>query len=211
MYIDYENRILNCAAELFSTWGIVSVTMDDIAHKVGASKKTIYDSFHSKEEMLTIIINKFIEEQRRRYADINNSVNAIEELLMLFKHFQDLFDCLHPKIVFEIQKYYPEIWAKLQSHKNNELLEKIKSNLERGIREGLYQPDIDINFIAKLKLNELEFAYNPSQFPHEKYTTWKITEQLLKIFLFGTATSVAHKKFLLKISTDLQFGASAAD
>lgn len=203
MHIDYGDRILNCAADLFRARGIVSVTVDDIAHKAGISKRTLYESFKSKEELLTTITNKFINEQRKSYEDIVRAGNAIEELLMLFKHFQDLFDNLHPKIIFEIQKYYPEIWGLLLIHKDNELLDKIRANLSRGIREGIYQSDIDIDLIAKLRLDEIELAYNSSHFPHEKYNMRKITEQLLKIFLFGTATSTAHKKYLSKFDDKL--------
>ncbi len=195
---DYGNKILNAASELFRSRGLASVTMDDIAHKLGVSKKTIYETYKSKDEIVSSIAKIFITEQRKRYVDMATASNAIEELLLLFKHLQDLFESLHPKITHEIQKYYPDIWAMILTHKNDELLEKIVRNLIRGIQKGHYQPDIDVDFTAKLILQQIELAYNSFHFPYAKYPINKVTEQLLKFYLFGIVTTNAHKKYLSK-------------
>jgi AcrR family transcriptional regulator len=198
MEIDYGNKILNAAIELFKSRGIVSVTMDDIAHKVGASKRTIYQTFRSKDEIISAIATIFFENQKKSYEDIRNAGNAIEELFLLLIHFQDLFETLHPRILYEIQKYYPDIWTMTLQHKNDNLLERVKQNLMRGIREKLYRADIDIEFTAKLRLEQIELAYNPFHFPQSKYPPNKVTEQLVSLYVFGLVTTEAHKKYLKK-------------
>jgi AcrR family transcriptional regulator len=198
MEVDYENRILDAAKEMFQQRGIAGVTMDDVSHKAGISKKTIYEFYRSKDEIIRILATRFIKKQKKSYQDLEKASNAIEELLMLFQHFQILFDSLHPKAVYEIQKYYPEIWSIIRTHKTADLLKKIKRNLVRGIGEKLYQEGIDIDFVAKLRLQEIEIAYDPFYFSHEEYPINKITEQLFKLFLFGVVTSEVHNKYFEK-------------
>lgn len=198
MEIDYGNKILNTASEIFKKLGIVSVTMDDIAHKMGTSKRTIYQTFKSKDEIVTAIATIFFEAQKKSYEDIRNAGNAIEELFLLLIHFQDLFETLHPRILYEIQKYYPAIWAMILQHKKDNLHERIKQNLIRGINETLYRADIDIEFTAKLRLEQIELAYNPFHFPQSKFPLKKVTEQLVSLYVFGLVTTEAHKKYLKK-------------
>ena len=83
-------------------------------------------------------------------------------------------------------------------HKNDNLLERVKQNLMRGIREKLYRADIDIEFTAKLRLEQIELAYNPFHFPQSKYPPNKVTEQLVSLYVFGLVTTEAHKKYLKK-------------
>jgi len=190
--------ILNAADQLFKSRGIVSVTMDDIAHKMGASKKTIYQTYKSKDEIVTTLAKKFFQEQKEKYADMENASNALEELLLLLKHYQDLFEILQPRLIHEIQKYYPDIWTMTLKHKNDNLLERVKQNLVRGIKEKLYRDDIDVDFIAKLRATEIELAFNDYIFPKSHFPTFKIAEQLLKLYLFGIVNPETHKKYVRK-------------
>lgn len=193
-----NDNILNAADQLFKSRGIVSVTMDDIAHKMGASKKTIYQTYKSKDEIVTTLAKKFFQEQKEKYADMENASSALEELLLLLKHYQDLFEILQPRLIHEIQKYYPDIWTMTLKHKNDNLLERVKQNLVRGIKEKLYRDDIDVDFIAKLRATEIELAFNDYIFPNSHFPTFKIAEQLLKLYLFGIVNPETHKKYVRK-------------
>lgn len=197
----YDNKILSAADELFRNRGIVSVTMEDIAHKMGTSKKTIYQTYKSKDEIIATLAKKFFQEQKEKYADMKNASSAIEELLLLLKHYQDLFETLQPRLIHEIQKYYPDIWTMILKHKNDNLLERVKQNLVRGIKEKLYRDDIDVDFIAKLRATEIELAFNNYIFPNSHFPITKKAEQLLKLYFFGIVTSETHKYYVRKFQS----------
>lgn len=193
-----NDNILNVADQLFKSRGIVSVTMDDIAHKMGISKKTIYQTYKSKDEIVSTLAKKFFQEQKEKYANMKNASSALEELLLLLKYLQDLFEILQPRLIHEIQKYYPDIWTMTLKNKNENLLERVKQNLVRGIKEKLYRDDIDVDFIAKIRAAEIELAFNDYIFPKSHFPKSKIAEQLLNLYLFGIVNIETHKKYVHK-------------
>jgi hypothetical protein len=132
---------------------------------------------------------------------MKNASSAIEELLLLLKHYQDLFETLQPRLIHEIQKYYPDIWTMILKHKNDNLLERVKQNLVRGIKEKLYRDDIDVDFIAKLRATEIELAFNNYIFPNSHFPITKKAEQLLKLYFFGIVTSETHKYYVRKFQS----------
>jgi TetR/AcrR family transcriptional regulator, cholesterol catabolism regulator len=72
----------------------------------------------------------------------------------------------------------------------------IKSNLERGIEEGLYRPEIHIDIIAKLRLEGVMAAFNQELFPTNKYNLATLNQEIMEHFLFGVSSLKGHKLIL---------------
>jgi len=186
MKTDYGDNILNVSAELFKKNGLHSTTMDDIAHEMRISKKTIYKKYRSKKEILSNIASIFFMNYEKRYENLKGAKNAVKELLLLLQYLTDFFSYLHPRIIFDIKKYYPEIWKMFLKHSDNVILENIKQNLKRGIEEGVFRKEININLVAKLTVEQIQLAFDPTLFPHDQYPLNETLQQLLKMYLFGT-------------------------
>ncbi|WP_281227088.1 TetR/AcrR family transcriptional regulator [Flavobacterium aquiphilum] len=141
-----KDKIISKATELFLKLGFKSVTMDDIATEMCISKKTIYKFFCNKEILIeesTEMVHKAIHESMDTIAAKNH--NAIEENFEIKKMFKEMFKSGENSPAYQLRKHYPEIYNKVISRELNECNSAFKNNIEKGIREGLYRKNLDID------------------------------------------------------------------
>ena len=189
-----KERILQKAHELFLRYGVRSVSMDDIAAQLGMSKKTVYQFYADKEELVDASLSSFLENNRKQcLADRQKAENAIHEVLLAFNMMQEMFTNMNPSIVFDLEKYHPAVSKKIQHHKQVFMYQVVKQNLERGIKEELYRPDINVDVLTKFRIESMMLAFNPEVFPNNRTHFVSIQEQILEHFLYGLATIKGHK------------------
>jgi AcrR family transcriptional regulator len=140
-----KEKIISKATELFLKLGFKSVTMDDIAGEMCISKKTIYKYFCNKELLIaetTEMVHKAIHQSIDAIVAKNH--NAIEENFEIRKMFKEMFKAGDTSPAFQLKKHYPEIYNKVMSQEINECNTVFKQNIEKGIQQGLYREDIQI-------------------------------------------------------------------
>ena len=110
-----EEQILKSVAGLYQRYGIKSVTMDDVATHLGISKKTLYQYFRDKEDLVRKV-TLADKEQRHFILQAVQSVerNAIEELFEVYKILKAMFRQENPAILYDLRKYYPELYMELR-------------------------------------------------------------------------------------------------
>lgn len=144
-----EKEIIDKAAELFLNLGIKSLTMTDIASRLGISKKTLYTVVSDKKDLVNKVIESKIAENNCEIdAACQKANNAIEELIEFSKIANDKIKIVHPSIFFDLQKFHPKAWATFEKFENCTMKELTKNNLERGKKEGLYRKDLNTDVIA---------------------------------------------------------------
>lgn len=189
LIMEAKERILLKSHELFNRYGIRSVSMDDIAAQLGMSKKTVYQYYTDKDELVNAVFTAVIEENRtycgqdRQLAD-----NAIHEVFLAFDRLIDMFTNMNPSILFDMEKYHPSMFKKYREFKNGFIYGMIKSNLERGIDEGLYRSDIDIDILTRFRIHCIMLSCNSDVFPSNHNQVAQIEMQILEHFLYGLAT-----------------------
>lgn len=192
--IDVKDRILLEAARLFARNGIKSVSMDDIAQHLGVSKKTIYKWFQNKDEIVhSALQNQLSQVENDCECAMVEAENAVEELFQVMAVNKKVLSEIHPSIFYDLQKYHPSSWQLWLAHRNSFILSKIVSNLERGIREGLYRQDLDIELMARLRLALIDLAFSPDLFPPEQFHPERVQSAFFEHFLLGIATLKGHK------------------
>jgi TetR/AcrR family transcriptional regulator, cholesterol catabolism regulator len=187
--METAQRIISKTHELFMRYGIRSVSMDDIAYHLGMSKKTIYQYFADKDALVDGVLE--IEIQRNhRQCELHkqNKENAIHEIFMAIDDMQDMLKQLNTSIVHDIQKYHPKSFQKLNEHKQEFFYKIIKDNLECGIQEGLYRPEIQVDILAKFHIESIFVVMNGEVFPTSKYSIPKVSQEVLENFLYGIAS-----------------------
>lgn len=168
--------------------------MDDIAKHLGMSKKTIYQFFSDKGDVVKSLLEKELVCNECEFKDIaGKSSNSIEEILQMMKHMQLMFSKMNPNLFYDLQKYHPESWQLFRSFKEKFIMEQVERNLIRGIEEGFYRKDINIKVIAKLRIEEVELAMSPHAFPPDKFQIADVQTSLLDHFLHGIVTIKGHK------------------
>lgn len=184
-----KERIMENALRMFRLYGIKSVTMFDISKETGVSKKTVYEHFEDKEDLvlegMKFVLNSHIE----HFQDFRqNSANAIEELIKELEYMEMMGKTVNPVMLYEIQKYHPAIWRRIEEFKKDYVLQGITENLQRGIEEGLYRNDLNMNIISRMRQLQLETVFDPEQYPVMQFDMHEVMEQLTKHFILGVAT-----------------------
>lgn len=144
--ITIEDRIVAKALDLYLKYGIKSVTMGDLSRELGISKKTLYLYFENKEDLVKKVVDYQHDAEYTKIRKIRKaSKNAVEELFRISRLNADLLRRMSPSTMYDLKKYYNEIWQERQSYKWNILYDSISKNLKWGIEEGLYRDDLNIN------------------------------------------------------------------
>ncbi|WP_026764703.1 MULTISPECIES: TetR/AcrR family transcriptional regulator [Sediminibacterium] len=189
-----EQRIVEKAQELFFRYGLKSITMDDIASNLGASKKTLYQYFKDKDSLVDAVVQKEIEQDMQECGRIAVSCdNAVHEVFRAFDMLQEMLTTMNPSIIFEMQKYHPEAYKKMNAHKNKFFVNITKENLIRGIAEGNYREDLNIDILSRYRIESVFLGFNPEIFMQGKFTLVEVEMELMEHFLYGICTPKGQK------------------
>ena len=187
--MDTKERILEKAHQLFNRYGIRSVSMDDIATQLGMSKKTLYQYYTDKNELVDEVFTGVMETNKNACLTCQQQKeNAIHEDFLSFDAVKDMLLNMNPSVLFDMQKYHQQTFRKFLHFKDDFLYGIIKNNLTEGIKEGLYRTDMDIDVITRYKLYSVLLAFDNNVFPDNKTNLLHIEEQLFEHFLYGIAT-----------------------
>src|SRR5476651_1685086 len=187
-------RIIQGGEELFLKAGIKSVTMDDIARHLGMSKKTIYQFFKDKNELVIALVKKKLKEDEDQMSDIiSQSGNVIEEMINMMKCSEEIFSRINPIVIHDMQKYHPDAWKHFQNFKADVLIRTLEELLSKGIKQGYIRPEIDVKIIARMRVAQVELGFNAALFPVADFSTWKVQYQFLEHFNYGICTLKGYK------------------
>ncbi|WP_396162792.1 TetR/AcrR family transcriptional regulator [Flavobacterium sp.] len=145
-----KDKIINKAKEMFLRLGFKSITMDDIACEMCISKKTIYKYFSNKD----ILIEESVQMVHKEIHETINTIvaqnfNAIEENFEIRRMFKEMFKSAESSPIYQLKKHYPEIYEKVLSMQVSVCEECFRDNIIKGINEGLYRKDLDIENYVK--------------------------------------------------------------
>jgi AcrR family transcriptional regulator len=192
--MEAKERITLQAEELFIKYGIRSVSMDDIANNLGMSKKTIYQFFSDKDELVEAVVLLHIGRIQTDCTTCNSQAkNAIEEIYLTIDRIMEEFTNMNPVLLYDLHKFHPRAYQLFKNHKDKFLLEFIRKNIEWGIRDELYRPDLDVDVLSKFRIESMMIPFNVSVFPPGKYTLAHTSEVIIENFIFGLVTIRGYK------------------
>lgn len=197
LIMDMKDRIQQKANDLFRRYGVKSITMDEIATQLGASKKTLYQYFSDKDDLVEAVVKETIDfAQRTCDENRESSKDAIHELFQAMDFVQQIFSGMNPAMMYDLERFHPQSYRIFLEHKNKYLFEVIKLNLKRGIAEELYRPEINIDIIAKFRLEAMMIAFNQDVYPASKFTLGDLHIAIIEHFVFGVASLKGYKLIL---------------
>lgn len=184
-----KEAILSSVANLYLKYGVRSVSMDDLAHHQGISKKTLYQYFDDKNDLVNQVTTLLLEERMAQYtAAIKDSSNAIDELFSISKLIRKHFSELNPALMYDLQKYHPEAWGLFLKHENEVVYHLVVENLERGVAESYFRPDISVNVLAKIRVEQIHLSFDERVFPKDEFDFTEVQMQLFDHFVHGVLT-----------------------
>ena len=195
--MDTQQRILEKATELFMRSGIRAVSMDEIASQTGISKKTIYQFYKDKDELVDAVMQS---EEQSIHQDskecLEQSENAVEEILLTLSRVYARFSKMNPVVISDMQRFHAKAHNRFQKLKYEHLNNVIQDNIQRGIQEGLYRKSLNIEVITKYRLESIMIPFNLNVYPSSEYSLADVAKELMEHFLFGLATLKGHELIL---------------
>ena len=192
--MEIKDRILQSALLLFTRNGIKSVSMDDIASDLGISKKTLYKWFDNKDDLVSGVIGGHLDRVQGDCAGITGAAeNAVDEMVRMMEWAKRQFSQVNPNTVHDLRKYYPAAWQLFHDHKNKYILTQMQDNLRRGMEEGLYRANLDVEVLARLRLAQIDVLFDPNVFPHGRFDQPRVQLACNEHFLLGMVTLKGHK------------------
>ncbi|MFK7933343.1 MAG: TetR/AcrR family transcriptional regulator [Saprospiraceae bacterium] len=182
-------RIFKKSDELFMRYGIRSITMDEIARRLGISKKTLYQYVENKADLIKKVVQQHMQEDMATCLDIQSKAeDAIHEMILSARHATEQLRELSPTIVHDLKKYYPQCWELIEQMHNEGMYEIIKENLERGIQQGVYRSEINTEIIARFHTSQMTLLVDEDIFPLKKYNRQNLMEQFMSYHIHGIAS-----------------------
>ncbi len=199
-----QQEIIIAAFKQFKLLGFKSVTMDDIARKIGISKKTLYELFKDKDELVLECIKYMLNDnQVQTEKALKNSINAIDQAINILMIMEKMIRGMNPVCYLDLQRFYPSAAKYLNDHKDSFMFQCISDNLKQGIQEGFYREDIDIEIISRFRMESALIVFQHDLFPQETYDIVKVNTQIFAHYIYGIASSKGHKmieSYLKKIN-----------
>lgn len=194
--VEVKDKIAEGASELFHRYGIRSVSMDDIARHLSMSKKTLYQYYKDKDELVTVGINMHMEMEKGEYDEIfEKSHDAIEELALVSRCIRKNLRDVNPSLLFDMQKYHPKAWELWVDFKNHYIKDSIAKNIERGMSEGHFRSEIDPETLAILRVEQIEMGFDSRIFPANRFDFREVQMMCLDHFIHGIVTEEGRKLF----------------
>lgn len=193
MNIEFED-ILSKVSALYRKYGIKSVTMDDVAHELGISKKTLYQFVCDKTELVQKVVEhvrlcNFTAMKKREGTELN----AIEELIEVSQHVNTVMKDHSPAYEYDLKKYYPDIYRNLMSARRKLMYESMISNILKGKKEGIYRKELDEKIISKLHLLRIENLQSNEIFGEDEMHSPKFFREIFVYHIHGLATDKGLK------------------
>lgn len=164
--------------------------MDDIAKELGISKKTIYQHFNDKDAIVKEVVERELDCEQSDMDRLEaEASNPIEEVMRTSDYMRASFATVSPVLLHDLKKYHPKAWALFQKHKYENIIQSISGNLQRGMADGLYRADIDVEVLARMRVEQIEMAFDPAIFPPQKFAMIEVHTQLIQHFLRGILTN----------------------
>jgi len=192
--MDIKERIIENASSLFFQKGVKSITMSDIANELGISKRTLYEVFRDKEDLLDNCIDYHIikaEKEMNLLAD--NSEDVIDALMRIYAHSLDEMRMMNPSAMRDLKKYHSQLYKKVEENQRNSVSIFLPL-LDKGVKQGLIRDDINFEIILWLVKSQFRAIMSDDYFPSEKFSLNDFIPAIILNFMRGISTSSGIKK-----------------
>lgn len=200
-----KDKIIDVAIEQFTRYGVRAVTMDDIARSLGISKKTIYQDFKDKKELVSCAFRKVLDQDNRQLQCVLLGEDGIiENLVLTSKLMRERLSKMNPMVILEIQRYFPETWEIFQDYKENVIRKDLYNVLEKGKKLGYFRSEIDSEILSRVRVNQINSLFESTEFLNGDISITDAQIEIMEHFLHGIFTEKGRLAFQKQKETTAQ-------
>lgn len=178
-------RIVKVASDLYLRQGIKRVTMDDVAHALRISKRTLYEVFREKEELVIDCVKLQRQEFQKQVDEFHSQGSNVLESTLKTIHFAMRQYTETSKLFFDDVNIYPQVKELMLKDRENKR-EASLAYFKLGVEQGLFLPDLDYDIIATLNDYQTRMLMENTSFKGHPVTL--VAETILLTFLRGIVT-----------------------
>ena len=184
-----REKIIKKASELFLSIGFKTVTMDDLAQSMSISKKTIYQYFENKNQLISSCTESLQKSITQTFRDLReNTNNPIIELFQIKKEVMKILGNTETAPQFQLQKFYPEIYTELKNRELDLVRDTINESLQKGMETGYFRKDINIDFITRIYINGMRGVRDVDLFPLKEFKIEMVLEEFIEYHVRAIST-----------------------
>lgn len=188
--MDIKTRITNTAIKLFKDYGIRGVTMDTIAKEAGVSKRTIYESFKDKTELLEMCLTILDQQKYEEMIELRNSAtDIIDTIYKLANYHIKTIQSINPLFFNDLQRFFPKLWEGFITRNDGNRLSDIHKLFRKGINDGLIRADIHLEVASKVMLEHFKLALTLELQRDRSYDRSVLFENIIVNYFRGIATA----------------------
>lgn len=189
-----RDRILDAAMILFAKHGIRAVKMDDVSHALSISKRTLYELYDNKEQVLLEGVKKYRKKRHEEFLqELERSKDVMDIILYMYRIKMEEFQLVNPNFYSDLARY-PNILASIERD-HDEQHKQFMDFMQRGISEGYFRSDLNYDLIGRL----FE-ALGRYMMENELYRSYSM-EELFRNMIFVTLRGFCTKKGVDKLDT----------
>jgi AcrR family transcriptional regulator len=187
--MDYREKIIDVAARMFRTYGIRAVTMDMLAAEMNISKRTIYEVFTDKDELLKGVLKSMLVKQQELIGRVfTESENVVEAIFKMLDSMVDHFHKMSPAFQMDMKKMHNDIIKKQELMVEFPYFSSNSEVIKRGIKEGIFRDDINIEITNKCMLEVIRMSNDKELFPPDDFPNKDVIRNFYVNYLRGIST-----------------------
>jgi AcrR family transcriptional regulator len=192
--MNLRERIIENASALFFQKGVKSMTMSDIANELGVSKRTLYEVFHDKEDLLeNCMLSHMAKVDKAIRSLAENSEDVIDTVMRAYGRYLNETKAINQSVIHDLKKYHSNLYKKVEQ-KQRENMSMFLPLFDKGVKEGLIRDDINFEIILWLVRSQFKSLMNDDYFPTDKYSINEFIQVIILNFIRGIATPSGVKK-----------------
>ena len=189
-------NILEGAIELFRQYGFKTITMDDIARKAGISKKTLYQHFANKNEVVSEALSNYKCAMSDQCNEIMvDSENPIEAMVRIMGMFDMVHRQMNPIAMLELERFFPNAYKQFKESLKGKDVQSVKQNIKDGIEMGLYRPELDADFMARYRMELSLITFHSNLLVNDRQNMQYVGHEISEHFLYGIMTPKGEKLY----------------
>lgn len=194
--MDTLTKILTSSVELFTQYGFKTITMDDIARRAGISKKTLYQHFATKQEVVSESVVWYKNQMcDRALAVTEQSENAVEAMVRLMEMMDQTYRRINPLAMLELQRFFSDAFAVFREKLITQDVEAMRNNIVRGIDEELFRKDVNADLMARYHIETALMLFQSTLLINDRYDLHFVSQEIMEHFLYGLMTPKGEKLY----------------
>ncbi len=184
-----KEKITELATELFLKAGIRAITMDDVSASSGVSKRTLYENFRDKDDLIRSCLDLLDKKFNSEHQQVSEkSENTIHLSFNMIKIGVIAINEINPLFFEELKKYHYTTWKEVHTVNMEKQRSLLITIIKKGINQGVFRNNISIDVVVTLLMEQLRMLHDQSLFPAGQYPKQVVFENVFINFFRGIAT-----------------------